>query len=299
MSIMDSLKGLARNLYYGNWPEVTFDNAYPWLGFTFQELMKDDTCARKPMYIWGVLQGAALAKILNIPDISVIEFGVAGGGGLVSLEHTADVVEKLTNIHIFVYGFDTGTGHPKPIDHRDQPNMWFEGQLPMKKDVVQGRLHRAFLRLGLVWDTVPEFIAEGKAPVAFVSFDLDLYSSTRDALVLFDAPSGALLPRVISYFDDIMGHSYNDFCGERLAISEFNNIHENRKLSPIYNLKNYVPGRFHNSFWWDQLYFAHFFDHPLYNEPDSLHKTVYADGHIAIKAPIQSGWRSQIDELYK
>jgi hypothetical protein len=299
MSIIDSLKGLARNLYYGSWPEVSFDNTYPWLGFTFQELMKDEVCARKPMYIWGVIQGAALAKVLNIPEISVIEFGVAGGGGLLSLEHTADVIEEITDIHIFVYGFDTGMGHPKPIDHRDQPNMWFEGQLPMKKDVVLKRLHRASLRFGLVRDTVPVFVAEGHAPVAFASFDLDLYSSTRDALVLFEAPFDDLLPRVISYFDDIMGHSYNDFGGERLAISEFNCAHENRKLSPIYNLKCFVPGRFHNCFWWDEMYFGHFFDHPLYNEPDSLHKTVYADGHTALRAPINSDWRSRIDELYK
>jgi hypothetical protein len=234
---------------------------------------------------------------LNIPDVSVIELGVAGGGGLVSLEHTSEVVESLVNIHIHVYGFDTGTGHPKPVDYRDQPNMWFEGQLPMKKEVVSSLLKRASLRLGLVRDTIPTFIAEEPAPVAFVSFDLDLYRSTHDAFTLFEAPYDCSLLRVISYFDDIMGHTYNDFGGERLAISEFNGAHENRKLSPIYNLKDFVPGRFHNKRWWVEFFFAHFFEHPLYNEADSIHKTVYADGHVAIKAPIHSNWRSKIDGL--
>ena len=32
---------------------------------------------QKPDYIWGVLQGAVLGKILDIEKISVIEFGVA------------------------------------------------------------------------------------------------------------------------------------------------------------------------------------------------------------------------------
>lgn len=294
MSPKDSIKELLKNLYYGNWASVPFDNTYCWLGYTFQELMKDSVCSWKPMYIWGVVQGAALARVLGVHEISVIELGVAGGGGLVSLEHTAEMVESRTGIHIDVYGFDSGIGLPAPIDCRDQPNMWFEGQFPMKKEVVEGLLKRASLRLGSVRDTIPTFLAEKPAEIAFVSFDLDLYRSTRDALILYEAPYEFLLPRVISYFDDIMGHTYNDFAGERLAISEFNCAHPTRKLSPIYNLKNFVPGRFRSGFWWDQLYFAHFFEHPLYDEPDSICKPVYVDGHIALKVPIKSDWRSTL-----
>jgi hypothetical protein len=295
MSLKCSIKELFRNLYYGNWAEVPFDNNCRWLGYTFQELMKDPMCAGKPMYIWGVVQGAAIAKVLQVPDISVIELGVAGGAGLVSLEHTAELVESRTGIRIHVHGFDTGTGLPNPIDYRDQPNMWFEGQLPMKRNIVQGLLKRASLHLGLVRDTIRTFLAEKPSPVAFVSFDLDLYSSTYDALALFEASYDYLLPRVISYFDDIMGHTYNDFAGERLAISEFNCAHRNRKLSPIYGLKNFVPERFRYGMWWDELYYAHFFEHPLYNEPDSLNKAVYVDEHgYALRAPISSDWHSRI-----
>ena len=28
--------------------------------------MRDPLCARKPAYVWGVIQGAALARVLNI-----------------------------------------------------------------------------------------------------------------------------------------------------------------------------------------------------------------------------------------
>jgi hypothetical protein len=50
--------------------------------------------------------------------------------------------------------------------------------------------------------------------VAFVSIDLDLYSASKEALALLDADPAKLLPRVFCYFDDIMGHGYNDFTGD-------------------------------------------------------------------------------------
>src|SRR5438132_1216474 len=177
---------------------IAFDNTYSWLNHTFAELVKDARCRERPQYGWGVMQGAALAKILGVPKISVIEFGVAGGFGLLALESIAAAIEIITNVHIDVFGFDTGVGLPKPADFRDQPNMWFEGQLPMDRDRLISALSRARLYLGPVDETIPSFIASDPAPIAFVSFDLDLYSSTRDALTLFQADHSNLLPRVTS-----------------------------------------------------------------------------------------------------
>jgi hypothetical protein len=54
------------------------------------------------------LQGAHLAKALGIKRVSVIEFGVAGGNGLVALDRIAEKVEQALGIDIDVYGFDTG-----------------------------------------------------------------------------------------------------------------------------------------------------------------------------------------------
>jgi hypothetical protein len=284
-------------LIFGKWPRVPFDNTYAWLGYTFQELMRVSLCARTPAYVWGVAQGAALAKVLRISAVSVIEFGVAGGAGLLSLKETARLVEARTNIKIKVYGFDSGVGLPKPIDYRDQPNMWFEGQLPMNFDLLQEKLHGALLRIGLVRDTVREFIAEKPDPVAFISFDLDLYSSTRDAFLILEAPDGLLLPRVSLYFDDILGHTYNDFAGERLAIAEFNHSHGNRKLSPIYGLRHFVPKEFFFSECWDGMYLAHCFEHPLYNVLDSERKAVFADhlGNV-VREPVDSDWEAKLQE---
>ena len=255
---------------------VPFDNMYPWLNYTFSELFKL-TQGEYPYYAWGVTQGAALAKVLGLPRVSVIEFGVAGGSGLLALETISEAIERRTNIGIDVFGFDSGAGLPKPEDFRDQPNMWFEGQLPMDRAKLEPKLRRAKLCLGPVRETIPTFIAGNPAPVAFASFDLDLYSSTRDALLIFKSNYAYLLPRVVSYFDDIFGHTYNDYCGERAAITEFNTSNSTRKICPIYGLRYFIPRFARDDQWPDGLYFSLFFEHPLYSRLDSLNKVVVQD----------------------
>jgi hypothetical protein len=253
------------------------DNTHDWLCAAFTSVMRNEVCARKPQYVWGLLQGAILARVLGITCISALELGVAGGYGLLALEQTAMEVEQLVGLAITVLGFDTGVGLPKPRDFRDQPYKWVEGQLPMEREKVEGLLRRASLRIGPVSETIPAYVEEGPAPIGFVSFDLDLYSSTRDSLALFEAGSQFLLPRIPCYFDDIIGHTYNDFAGERLAIHEFNDDHEYRKLSPVYALRHYVPPRYADDRRWEGMYFAHFFDHPLYDSPDSRRVVMHVD----------------------
>jgi hypothetical protein len=95
--------------------------------------------------------------------------------------------------------------------------------------------------------------------------DLDYYSSTRLALDLFDADAAFRLPRIFCYFDDVVGDEvelYNDFTGERLAIAEFNQQHETKKLSPAYHLL----ARADREDWFPQIYVLHDFRHPRYND---------------------------------
>jgi hypothetical protein len=268
-----------------DYPEVPFDNTYPWLNYTFSELNRDVCCATRPMYVWGVAQGAALAKALGLPRISILEFGVAGGAGLLALERIAEAIEKRTNITIDVFGFDTGTGLPQPEDYRDQPNMWYGGQLSMDQHTLKSTLRRAKLSLGPVKETVPLFLTSVPAPIAFVSFDLDLYSSTRDAIQLFKGDYSNFLPRVVSYFDDIFGYTYNDFCGERLAITEFNDGNEEPKICPIHGLRFFIPRVAFGDIWPDGIYMTHFFTHPLYNVLDSINKptSVQIDGTVIFR----------------
>ena len=67
------------------------------------------------------------------------------------------------------------------------------------------------------------------------------------------------------YFDDIIGNDVwlcNEFTGERLAIAEFNQKHQTKKISKNY----YAPKRYPNSHWSDLIYIYHDFDHPKYND---------------------------------
>ena len=63
------------------------------------------------------------------------------------------------------------------------------------------------------------------------------------AFKLFEADRSMLLPRVHCYFDDIIGLTYSEFNGERLAIAEFNNAHPMTKISPIFGLRHCVSRR--------------------------------------------------------
>ena len=226
-----------------------FDNTYEWLCQSFLRVLNDPLSRRRPAYVWGVLQGVALAKVLRYPRVAVIEFGVAGGAGLLSLEGIAEYVEQLVNIKIEVHGFDSGKGLPVFKDYRDMPYLWAEGFFPMEKEKLLERLNRAQLHLGLVELTVPEFLQAPVAPVAFVSFDLDMYTSTKQALSLLNGDPDHLLPRVACYFDDTMGYAANDYAGERLAIAEFNAEHLMRKLCPHHGLKFFVPGEHRHAMW--------------------------------------------------
>lgn len=240
---------------------------YDLLNHLFREVMKVDKA--RAQYVWGVLCGADLAKKLGIENISVIEFGVAGGNGLVCLEKISSLIEKIYSIKIDVYGFDAGRGLPKPVDYRDLPNLWGEGYFPMDVEKLKERINKAELILGGVKETVPQFLESNPAPIAFISFDLDLYTSTMEVFTLFDGDENLFLPRVHCFFDDIMGYTYSDFNGERLAISEFNHSHRFKKISKIYGLKYYVE----DSSWVEQIYLLHIFNHKLYGENDGLLQT--------------------------
>ena len=85
---------------------------------------------------------------------------------------------------------------------------------------------------------------------------------------MFRADHDRLLPRVITYFDDIDGHTYNEFCGERLAINEFNSFSSARKICPIHGLRYFLPRNQFQELWVDGMYWAHLFEHPLYSHPD-------------------------------
>ena len=82
------------------------------------------------------------AKKLGINKVSVLELGVAGGNGIIALEKYEKKVEKVLDIQIDVYGFDTGVGLPKTEDvNEDLPFFWRTDLYKTDKDALAKKIN--------------------------------------------------------------------------------------------------------------------------------------------------------------
>ena len=97
---------------------------------SYRSKIKYDTVLRE-YHAFGILQAADYANEAGFSAVSVIEFGVAAGFGLMNMAAIAAKVSKLTGVKVTVYGFDTGKGMPAPRDYRDHPDLYSEGDFPM------------------------------------------------------------------------------------------------------------------------------------------------------------------------
>jgi hypothetical protein len=221
----------------------------------------------RPHYAYGVYWAAFLAKQLKIPRITVIEFGVAGGRGLIALEQASIEIGSYLGVQIDVVGFDSGEGMPPPVDYRDLPHIWNTGFYKMEQEKLLPRLRIAKLIIGDIHKTVREWVGSGiNSPIGFVAFDLDYYSSTVAAFAIFDAPESSHLPRVHTYFDDLASNNLgcmNTFVGEYLAIGEFNERHSDRKICRIEQLR---LNRSRWEHWQERMYAFHDFAHTRYTD---------------------------------
>lgn len=217
----------------------------------------------RPHYAFGMRNAALEASALGFVSITAVEFGVAGGNGLLAMEAHAAAVERLTGVAVHVVGFDSGSGLTKSSDYRDLPHLWAEGDFAMDEAALRARLTRARLVLGDVRETAGAFVADldPASPIGFASFDLDLWSSTVGAFDVFRGSASACLPRTWCYFDDIVA-TIEDV-GELLAIRDFNVEQTNRRIRHPWMLRANVPFQ---PPWADQMFQAHFFDHPVYTQ---------------------------------
>jgi hypothetical protein len=222
----------------------------------------------RPWYAHGMYEAAVLGRELGLPAISVIEFGVAHGDGLAAMEDLARQIRKKVGLQIELFGFDNGEGLPTVGDYRDLPYVWRRGLYKMDVAAVRRRLPTAQLILGDVGETVPKFITTpGIPPIGFISFDLDYYTSTMAAFRIFEGRDDQYLPRILSYFDDIMSGDQLYSCedvGELLAIREFNEAAaRNHRIRPIHGWRRSLLLR---SEWADAMWVYHRFDHSRYND---------------------------------
>jgi hypothetical protein len=224
----------------------------------------------KPAYLLGTLTAAKMAIEQNVSEISVIEFGVAGGSGLLVLQSEAEAVEQATGVKVNVYGFDTGSiGTPKLIgDYRDHPDNCQPGDFPMDEDLLRSQLsERTTLILGDVAETVEGLFDDyNAAPIGFVSIDIDAYSASRDALKIFTLPGKRMLRQVPIFLgnENIWNHK---LAGAMLAVEEFNQQSSGVKIDRWYGVKkgNAFPERMY----FEQMYLAHDLDAISRAGPDS------------------------------
>ena len=217
----------------------------------------------KPHYYSILYDSVISAKKLGYKKISCLEFGVANGNGIISLEKYSKILSKKFNINIDIYGFDIGkSGLPRPKDYRDLPHIWKKGFYAMNEKELKKKLIFAKIILGNVEKTVPNFFVKQKpTPIACIFFDLDFYSSTNSSLKIFNTNEKFFLPRVLCYFDDVQKY-VNKYNGPLLAINEFNSKHKEQKILQDHGMMlNYTFGCHMES-----VFTYHYFNHSKYDE---------------------------------
>ena len=216
-----------------------------------------------------MLRAADLARYLGRKRVTICEFGVATGDGLLAMVDLAARLGSETGVEYRIVGFDTGAGLPTIGGYEDHPELWSPGDFAMvNKEQLAERLGgRAELFLGDIKDTVPGFVASlsADAPLGFIAVDVDIYSATCSALRSLDGPAELYLPAISMYFDDVTFFFANRWCGELRAIEEFNRDHELRKIDHDRGLLRRAIES--PALWHSRMYVAHILDHEFRARP--------------------------------
>jgi hypothetical protein len=109
----------------------------------------------------------------------------------------------------------------------------------MDEPALRARLtERTTLILGDVAKTISTFFDDyDPPPLGFISFDMELYSATREALKILTLPNKRMLRHVPLYFEDISNLFNHKFAGALLAIEEFNQLVRDVKIDRWYQVE--------------------------------------------------------------
>ena len=233
-----------------------------WAFGSFRSRVKWDLIVRQHN-AYAILKAADAAKGLGLKRVSIVEFGVATGAGLLNMARIAEAVTAATGVEVRIHGFDTGKGMPPARDYRDHPDMYAHGDFAMDVERLRARLPaNVELHLGEISDTVDAFLAALPAsePIGYVVVDVDYYYSAVDALRILAGRPEQYLPLGMVFLDDMWCERHNSACGERLAVAEFNRDHPQRLIERHPFLEQ---GRiFRRARWLGQMHFLHALDHP-------------------------------------
>ena len=217
----------------------------------------------RPHYETILYESCIEAKKLGYNEVSILELGVAGGNGIISLEKYKNKIEKFLEIKINIYGFDSGEGMPNTELYQDLKYIWKPGFFKINKKVLEERI-KSKIFYGDIKNTVDQFLTHSPKNISAIFFDLDYYSSTKNFLDQIKKMHGYLCPRVYCYFDDVfdVNLSICKYNGELLAIEEFNKENNNSKIAiSLDNIKHFKFPLAKN-----MVHIMHNFDHPDYNK---------------------------------
>jgi hypothetical protein len=221
-------------------------------------------------YAYGMVRAARIAKSLGKDRVTVCEFGVAEGKGLLNMIQLAKRIGPAVGIKFRIVGFDSGVGLPAMQGHKDHPELWVPGDFTMDKEALLSQIAGdAELLLGDIRETVDKFLEtiDGSCPIGFCSIDTDLYSSSKSALRCLTGKPELYTPAVSLYFDDIAIFTSNKWCGELASIEEFNADNALRKIDTDRSLPGSRPVQ--TVYWYQRMYVAHVLDHPLRQTPQT------------------------------
>ena len=193
----------------------------------------------------------------GIKRLTLVEFGVANGAGLVisarlrkSDEGDRDRVQCIR------------IRYRQRHAAYDHPEIYQEGDFPSDVSRLRAALPPfAQLIIGDIAETLPDFVNSLSAdcPLGFVSVDVDYYSSSKKTLDIFRSDPDKYMPVTLLYLDDIADDSSNPWAGEYLAVREFNEENRLRKIAPFNMLR--AQRMLKNARWMDQIYTMHVLDH--------------------------------------
>jgi hypothetical protein len=155
--------------------------------------------------------------------LTYYEFGTGSGN---TLQRSLAVLKHFPESRIFL--FDSFEGLPSTDDPKDRLLGWDKGSFAFSEDYIRDlvarngfSLDRARLVKGFFEDSLtPALAAElADAPPAFVTVDVDYYSSTKTVLE-FLAPM--LVSGATFYFDDLWSFDGHPDYGQLCALREFN-----------------------------------------------------------------------------
>src|SRR5262245_56042272 len=134
MGFLKKLKNRAawRRIYYERLTEPLHLNAISFLVLMFGSFrlkIEYDLLVRQ-YNAFAILKAADKAREANLRGVTIVEFGVASGAGLMNMCFIASKVSSVTGVDVKVLGFDTGKGMPPPRDYRDHPDLYQEGDFP-------------------------------------------------------------------------------------------------------------------------------------------------------------------------